>query len=170
MIVVRCIELNKKGCEVEKIQNPWYLQTTGFVMNIIKKIKKLKLPLGKYVVVGSSSLEVRGIRQSQDIDIAVLPEVFVELHKSNEWSLDDTYNQKWNRKRLVYNEAEVYPDMILVKERIAIDINELIRTADIIEGVPFMSLDMLALFKRSSGREKDLKDIELIEEYLKTDA
>ena len=139
----------------------------GFIMDIIRKIKKLDLPFGKYAVIGSSSLEIRGIRKSRDIDIVVLPEVFEKLLEKDEWSFDDTYHKKWSRNRLVYNEAEVYPDMILVKEKISIDINELIRTADIIKGIPFMSLDLLILSKRSSGREKDLKDIALIEEYLK---
>ena len=44
---------------------------------------------------------------------------------------------------------------------------DVIRNSEIIDGVPFMSLNDLMELKRAMGREKDLKDIELIIEYLK---
>jgi hypothetical protein len=42
----------------------------------------------------------------------------------------------------------------------------LIRNAEIIDGVPFIKLDELIKFKKALGRDKDKKDVELIEQYL----
>lgn len=42
----------------------------------------------------------------------------------------------------------------------------MIRNAEIIEGVPFIRLSELIKFKMALGRDKDKKDIELIEQYL----
>jgi len=44
-------------------------------MNLLKEIKKLKLKIGQYVVVGGSALAGYGIRKSDDIDILVIPEI-----------------------------------------------------------------------------------------------
>ena len=44
-------------------------------MNIIEKAKKLNFPAGEYVIVGSGTLDALGIRQANDLDVAVLPEL-----------------------------------------------------------------------------------------------
>ena len=47
------------------------------------------------------------------------------------------------------------------------DVEPLIDDAEIIEGYPFVKLEKVIEWKTSFGREKDLKDLKLIEEYLK---
>lgn len=47
-------------------------------------------------------------------------------------------------------------------------VEEQIKTADIIRNLPFLRLDLLKRFKQKMGREKDMKDIELIDKYLST--
>jgi len=42
-----------------------------------------------------------------------------------------------------------------------------IKTAFLIDGIPFMNTEELIKFKMAFGREKDFKDIELIKEYIK---
>jgi hypothetical protein len=44
----------------------------------------------------------------------------------------------------------------------------MIRNAVVIDGVPFMGLESLIDLKRSMGREKDLTDVELIQDYLRS--
>jgi hypothetical protein len=46
-------------------------------------------------------------------------------------------------------------------------VEKMIKEADIIDGLPFVKLEYLIEWKKFFRREKDLKDIELIEEFLK---
>ena len=48
-------------------------------MNIFDEVKRLRLLLGTYVVVGSGSLAARGLRAFRDIDLVVTEEVFQQL-------------------------------------------------------------------------------------------
>jgi hypothetical protein len=47
------------------------------------------------------------------------------------------------------------------------DVQKLIDEAEIIDGLPFASLESVVTWKRMSAREKDLKDVEVIENFLK---
>jgi hypothetical protein len=51
-------------------------------MNIVEEMKKLKFPQGQYVIVGSGPLVVRGIRETNDIDIVVSPKLFEKCNSS----------------------------------------------------------------------------------------
>jgi hypothetical protein len=62
-------------------------------MTIISRIKQLRLPYGQYVVVGSGTLEVLGIRQAADIDIAVLPALHTALRATGKWDEDERYGE-----------------------------------------------------------------------------
>lgn len=135
-------------------------------MDTINEVKKLKLPIGEYLVVGGGCLAVRGLRETHDLDITVLPGLFERLKKMG-WPLDKTYEQKWGRQRLKHGFIEIYPDMFLEKTHSFVDVARLIRDADIIDGIPFLSLRHLRTFKLDSGREKDIHDIHLIDAYLK---
>lgn len=57
--------------------------------------------------------------------------------------------------------------MLLETENRFYKFDELLKDADIIDGIAFLSLRNLRMFKLSSGREKDLKDVTLIDSYLK---
>ncbi len=48
------------------------------------------------------------------------------------------------------------------------DVSDIIAKAEIIDGLPFVTLDTVVKWKKLKGREKDIRDIELIEEFLKT--
>lgn len=48
-------------------------------MNIIQKVKELNLPDGTFAVVGSGTMEALDIRNTNDIDLVVSPEVYAEL-------------------------------------------------------------------------------------------
>lgn len=128
-------------------------------MNIIQKIKELNLPLGQYVVVGSGTLDVLGIRPAGDIDIAVTKELHQKLRETGEWKEYEKYNKIFLTKDVFEIipklEFELYPTTA----------EEAISSALIIDGIPFMNLDELIKFKLSQGREKDLRDIELVKKY-----
>lgn len=128
-------------------------------MNIIQKIKELNFPLGQYVVVGSGTLDVLGIRPANDIDIAVTKELHQKLRETGEW---DEY-EKYNKVFLTKDVFEIIPKLEF--ELYPTTAEEAISSALIIDGIPFMNLDELIKFKLSQSREKDFKDIELIKKY-----
>ena len=67
-------------------------------MNIIQKIKELDLMPGQYVVIGSGILGVLGIRESNDIDIVVLPSQHEKLRETGEWEEYIKYEKTYLRK------------------------------------------------------------------------
>jgi len=131
-------------------------------MNIYQKVKKLNLPKGKYAVCFGSALEGYGIRKSNDVDIVVTKDVYLNLKKKG-----------WKET--------IFPNGLtcLIKEQYEVTINlnygkyhaffrHLIKSANIIKGVPFVNLKEIIKFKKEMNRDKDKKDIKLIENYLRS--
>jgi hypothetical protein len=128
-------------------------------MNIIQKIKELNFPLDQYVVVGSGTMDVLGIRPASDIDIAVTKELHQKLREGGEWKEYEKYNKIF----LVDDTFEIIPELFW--EGYYTTTKEAISSALVIEGIPFMNLDELIKFKTAMGREKDRIDIEMIKKY-----
>jgi hypothetical protein len=130
---------------------------------LINEVKKIDLPLGKYTVVGGGVLAVRGIRDTQDIDL-IVTEDFYEKLKNNGWVEKE---KGLNNFHLYKDDFEVAKDFSHI-DGCKLDSKDVIKNSDIIEDVPFMSLKDLLELKKALGREKDIKDIELINKYLST--
>jgi 8-oxo-dGTP diphosphatase len=129
-------------------------------MNIIQKIKELNLPNDQYVVIGSGTMDVLGIREARDIDISVTRELFGKLQKSLEWEEYEKYGRIFLKK-----------DIFEINDQLNWDnynttTEEAISSAITIEDIPFMNLGELIKFKTALGREKDFNDIKLINKYL----
>ena len=133
-------------------------------MTIFERVKALKFPNEHYVVVGSGVMDAKGIREAKDLDIIVTPELFNACLKDG-WEL-----KPWTKK-------EVPGEPWLHKKSVDLMINlhyrgqpllaqDLIREGEIIEGVCFVKLEQLLVFKREYGRPKDFEDIKLIEAFL----
>jgi hypothetical protein len=122
---------------------------------LFQRVRDLKLPIGKYVLVGSTPMGIRGLRECHDIDIVVTGDIWDELCKK-EWPIK-------------YSE---FGNQFLCKENIEIgnnfwkpdvwNVTELIREDVIIDGLPFMKLERVIEYKRLMRREKDLEDIKRI--------
>jgi hypothetical protein len=128
---------------------------------IIRKIKELKLPEGEYIVFGSGPLAVNGIRETNDIDLLLSQNLFKQLKTSG-----------WKEKVfpsgdifITYEECEGGSDWKYGSYNPTLE--ELLKTADYFDGVPFANLEEVIKWKTEFGREKDLKDVELIKKYLK---
>jgi hypothetical protein len=130
-------------------------------MNIILEAKKLGFPLGEYVIVGSGILGALGLRESRDLDVAVSEKLLKELRASGKWKEETRYN---NRLFLVSDGVDVITQ--LDWENYATTTQEAIDSALIIDGVPFLNIEEIIKFKTAVGREKDLKDIELLKKYV----
>ena len=129
----------------------------------------LGFPLGKYIVVGGA-MEAFGIRKAKDLDIVVTENLFAELMQKGwklcecekcraEWKLGST-------DRILKGDGVDILSEYSCGDSYYADTYELIRNAAIIDGVPYVQLRELLKWKKASGREKDLKDIALIEKFL----
>ncbi len=68
-------------------------------MNLFEEVKRLDLPPGEYVVIGSGILGALGIRDIADVDLLVSPRVFEQLRERG-----------W-----VYQEIDIDIQMIILK-------------------------------------------------------
>lgn len=128
---------------------------------IISKVKSLALPEGSFVVFGAGPLAAAGIREANDIDMYVTPEV-IEQKKALGWQLLD----KGGRDiPLVHDCFELHTNWDFGHGYDPAFVDILAR-ATVIDGVPFASLADVREWKVVAGRPKDLIDIELMDKYL----
>jgi hypothetical protein len=130
-------------------------------MDIIKKVKELNFPSGEYVVVGGGILEALGLRNTNDVDVFVTLKLLEKLRESGKY-IEEI---KWGKMFLTGEKIDIMGQ--LNWKDYPTKIEEAIRTATIIDGVPFLNIEETIKFKTALGREKDFKDIELIKEYLR---
>lgn len=121
--------------------------------NFLEELKKLDLPEGEYAIFGSGPLAVRGIREAEDLDVVVTKNLYEKLKEK--------YPEE--KERINIGNIEVIPPNAPIIE----NAEELIKRGEIIKGFRFVSLKDIIEWKKKMGREKDLKDIELVKGYLK---
>ena len=124
---------------------------------LLEKFKELNLPGGEYAIYGSGPLGVRDIRDVNDLDIIVTDSLYQELKNK--------YNKDPEKERIKVGEIEIYPIWVWGPEFDGLE--DSIKEAEIIDGLKFVNLSHLLKWKEKMGRPKDLKDIELINQYLK---
>lgn len=127
---------------------------------LFEELRKLSLASGEYAVFGSGPMWVRGIRESNDIDV-------IARGKAWEWAKENgnviiKENSRLECAQFANGDIEIYHDWYPGQW----NINELIETAEIIENIPFVRLESVIEWKKKMGREKDEKDLILIQEYL----
>lgn len=128
---------------------------------LLNEIQKLPFSNTDFIIVGGGALTIRNLRNTHDIDIVVIPELFEKLQTSNEWS----YKVRPNGKPKLYKDfIEVYLDVNT--DDFQRSTSQLFEHADIFNQIQFIDLQTLMQLKKSYGREKDLHDNELIQIYL----
>jgi len=125
----------------------------------LKRIKELKLPKGKFSLFGSAPIAVRKLRDSRDIDIIVTDDVFEKYKQDPNWKYNKFERDDRTVEMLEQDNIELYKDWGPGEW----DIEKLIRESEIIDDLPFVRLEEVVKWKKISGRGKDKKDIELIE-------
>lgn len=132
------------------------------IEDLLKELDSLKLPQGKYVVVGSGPLGVRGIRESQDLDILVSNDLWDEL--SIKYGFID---KNGNKVIKISDKIEVLGNKTFPNESSDNPtVEEQIRDAEIIRGYPFQSIEHFKYFKKMGRRQKDLDDVILIQSWI----
>lgn len=128
-------------------------------MKHLKELKDLKLPKDEYAVFGSGPMAIRGLRENKDIDIIVKGRLWKRLSGKYEVKIK-------NEGRIEYiqiGNIEIFKDWKPWFE----DIDVLIDSADIIDGIRFVGLEYILEWKSAMGRDKDKKDVKMILKYLK---
>jgi hypothetical protein len=125
----------------------------------ISRVKAVNLPEGEFFVCGSAIMDVLGIRKAADMDILVSPRLYEKLEKEDGWKKHPKYNILQDKDKI----CGAKTTLDFMKENYSLE--EVLPLATYIEGVPFMSLEMLINAKEQMGREKDFADIKLIKEY-----
>jgi len=128
-------------------------------VEIIAKVKSLELPKGSYVVFGSCPLAIAGIREAGDIDMLVGDDLYKNF-SSRGWVEVDKGPRD---KPLTWDVFEAHNHWSF--STYSPTLEQLLKTADYIDDIPFASIDEVRKWKVASGRPKDIKDIELIDNY-----
>lgn len=125
-------------------------------------IKSLHLPIDQYAITGSGALGIRNLKGIGDIDIIVTAELWDML------AIKHGITDENNVKKIVFPNGivEAFGEQSFhdeKQERNTPSIKDRIASAEIIEELPFESLEHVLYYKRKMNREKDKQDIEIIE-------
>lgn len=127
---------------------------------LFKRVKELNLPIGEYAIFGSGPMGIRNLREMHDIDIIVSDRIFNEYSNKQGWKIKEIYGYRdWLKNDNL--EIEMGRDW-----HEGWDVEGMIREAEIIDGLLFVKLEYLIEWKKFYGSEKDLKDVEIIENFL----
>ena len=127
-------------------------------MKYLAELKALNLPRNKFAIFASGPMAIRNLRENQDIDVIVKEPLWKELSKKHNIILKNNGKTKCIEIRNIeiFNDWKPWFD----------DINELIDTADIIQNIRFVKLTYVLEWKKAMNREKDIRDIKIIEDYM----
>ena len=128
--------------------------------------KELDLPLGQYVISGSGPMGIRNIKAIGDIDIIVTRELWEILSKKYEVGEESGIRKIVFPGGIIeaFSEDTWFSDL---KDPKSPNISESIKNAEIIDGLAFDRLENVLFYKRNTAREKDLKDIDIIEKWIR---
>ena len=126
----------------------------------LEKLKKLNLPFGQYAIFGSGILVAKDIRNASDVDIIAKQALFNKLwEKYSECIVNKPF------RCLIINGIEIV-DNRWDNDNNQESTDKMIDNAEIIDGLPYVNLQDTILWKTQQNRGKDLRDIELINNYL----
>lgn len=126
---------------------------------LLERLKALNLPPDQFALFSSGPMAVRGMREPGDFDVLANKKLLDELAQKY------PVEQSWHGRKIrgIAEDIDVYDATAA-----HIPAEELIARADIINGVRYVRLEDVIAAKRIQNREKDIKDIEIIEAYLKS--
>lgn len=120
--------------------------------NIIKMLKDMNLPVNEYWVTSGAGLVLHGIKDgTNDIDLGCA---------SNLW-------ENFLRKGYTYKVGKDKSNIMEINDSVEMIKNWFVDEIEFIDGLPVASLESIKKQKAELGREKDIRDIELIDEYIK---
>ena len=126
--------------------------------DIISVLQALGIPNDKYIVTMGAVLSVHGIRTAGDIDIIFDPSLEKHLMEKGFISAPISQHSKY-KKRYVSGHIEAFPNFYHIGT-----LKQCLQKyrCEMLEGIPFMSLQDTMRVKSSFGREKDIYDLLLL--------
>lgn len=138
---------------------------------LFEKIESLGFDKNDFIILGSGIMQAKEIRCIGDLDILVKEELFDKLKASGGWEYKREEFSGVERDVLLRGDVEIHNDFWIDKSdsEVRKDFNHFIKDGktELIHGINFISLKYLLFIKSLWGRQKDLNDVRLIEEYLK---
>lgn len=129
--------------------------------SLFDHLRELTLPPGTYAVFGSGPLLARGIiDRVNDLDVLCLPSTWRLVAAQAEVEYLEEYD---------VTIASMLDGAITFGTEWGIgnfDVAELIRSAEVLDGLPFVRLEHVAAYKRLRGGAKDLDHLRRISRYL----
>jgi hypothetical protein len=128
------------------------------------EIKKINLPINQYAITGSGPLGIRNLKKINDIDMIVSNSLW------NDLALKYPVIEQNNIKKIIIPNKgiEIFCETSFnsqIKEKDEPTVIQRIKNAEIIDDLPFESLKYTLYYKYKMKRDKDLKDIKIIEEW-----
>ncbi|MDD7794130.1 hypothetical protein [Clostridium sp. 'White wine YQ'] len=119
--------------------------------DIIRMMKEVDLPLGEYWISSGAGLVLHGIKEkTNDIDLGCTPKLFEIL-----------INKGYKFKTLLDKRR-----VIEVNESIEVIENWFVDEVEIVNELSVATIESIRKQKFKLGREKDFRDIKLIDDYL----
>lgn len=134
-------------------------------MNIFAKLNELHLDGNNSVIIGSGILDVLGIRKGVDVDVVVRQDAYERLKADGRFLVGQTHG----REVLTDELFEIGTSWgVLGKDHTFDDLMEHSQTID---GVRYISPEFLLAVKQSwlkagNARQKDVNDVELMQQFL----
>lgn len=120
--------------------------------DIIKILKEMNLTLNQYWITSGAALVIHGVKDTtRDIDLGCTTE------------LVEAFLKKGCKCKVVEDNSRI----VEVNDNIEILENWFVEKIEFIEGLPVGTLESIKKQKAELGREKDMKDIKLIDEFIK---
>lgn len=129
-------------------------------------LRDFQLPIDQYTITGSGPLGIRNLKAIGDIDIIVTSQLWTTL--AEKYGITDENGVR--KIVLPGGVIEAFADGSFYTTPAAPEtptIASRIKDAEIIDGLPFDSIENVLYYKRKDAREKDLKDILLIEQWMR---
>lgn len=133
----------------------------------VERVKGLGFNVSQFVVIGSGILDAYGIRHADDIDLVVTDELFKELASRKSLELTVRHDEEVVSGDINGEQVEVWRNWMTPDMQSVADLDYLLQYSTEVDGVRLVSLDYIEAWKKSAGRDKDLRDLELIAVYRK---
>lgn len=115
-------------------------------------LKDMDLPLMEYWITSGAALVLHGVKEAtNDIDLGCTTKLI------------EHFLEKGCKSRLAEDNSRI----VMINDNIEILENWFVDKIEFVDGLPVGSLESIKRQKEALGREKDIKDIKLIDEFIK---
>ena len=130
------------------------------IQDLLKELDELNLPANQYAIVSSGVMAIYGIRDANDLDVVTTDQLWDKLAKTYKVTPPPRC------ERIKVGNVEFLGEGSMWQNPKIATPDELINSADIIDGHRYIKLEYVKAIKATRADPKDLTDIELIDKYL----